>query len=261
MLLTGASRGLGRVLAAALAARGANLALTARSAGALEETAAGLGNDGGHVVTVPCDVSDASSCHALLDRVSEQLGPIDVLVNNAGIQHPGAFAEADLAAVERTLDTNLLGVLRLTRLVLPGMLERRQGHVVTIASLAGKQGAPYNATYSATKAGLVEWTRAVSGELDGTGVGISVVCPGFISDVGMFVDSYGKKAPRLVGESTPKDVADALVRAIEKNVLEILVNPVPVRPLLALNAVAPGAANALMRRLGVGRIFRSMRSE
>ncbi len=138
---------------------------------------------------------------------------------------------------------NLLAVMDLTRIVLPGMLERQRGHIVNIASLAGKIPTPGLASYSATKHGVVGFTHALRAENVGEPVGFSAICPGFVSRVGM----YGRiehlaPAPRVLGTVPPESVGAAVVRAIRQNLPEVIVNKRPVRPLILLNAVAPRLA-------------------
>jgi len=157
--------------------------------------------------------------------------------------------------IEQMVQTNLIAPLILSRLVLPEMIARGSGHVVMMSSLGGKKGSPYSATYAATKAGLIEWTSGVREELRGTGVSASVICPGFVSEAGMFA-VYGKRAPRLSGESPPEKVADAVVHAIERDVPEIIVNPGPKRLLTITNAISPRAVSWLLRRFGVYEFYR-----
>jgi short-subunit dehydrogenase len=129
-------------------------------------------------------------------------GPIDILINNAGIEWVCEYTKMSAAQIEQMVQTNLIAPLIVSRLVLPEMIARGSGHVVMMSSLGGKKGSPYSATYAATKAGLIEWTSGVREELRGTGVSASVICPGFVSEAGMFA-VYGKRAPRLSGESPP----------------------------------------------------------
>jgi short-subunit dehydrogenase len=135
------------------------------------------------------------------------------------------------------------------------MLEQRRGHVVMMSSLGGKKGSPYSATYAATKAGLIAWASAVREELRGSGVGVSVVSPGFVSEAGMFA-VRNRRAPWLLGTSTPEAVARAVVRAIARDVGEIIVNPGPIRPMLALDALSPSLATWILRASGLHDYYR-----
>ncbi len=137
------------------------------------------------------------------------------------------------------------------------MLERGSGHIVNIASMGGKKGLPYNATYSAGKAGMIEWTQAMQFELEGTGVGASVVCPGFVAEAGMAARDE-TETPRTAGASSPKEVTDAVLRAIRQNLQEVLVNPGPTRLMLALDALSRPLGNRLLKRMGLVDLYRPL---
>jgi len=139
--------------------------------------------------------------------------------------------------------------MALTHLVLPGMLKRREGHIVNIASIAAKSGAPYASTYSGTKAGLAEWTRALRLEMAGTGVRFSTILPGYVREVGMFA-RFGVKAPWIVGSCSPTEVAEAVVKAIERGKKETIVNSQPLRVVFTLNELSPALGDWLMRFSG-----------
>ncbi len=250
-LVTGTSRGIGPVIARALAGAGVRLALTARDRTGLERVAAGLGAPEGttHAI-IPADLRHQMQRERLVAEAEQRLGGIDILVNNAAIESAGAFLSADAATLAETIETNLTAPVQLTRLVLPGMLARGRGHVVSLASLAGKKGTPYNAVYSATKAGLIEWTHALRIELGTEPISLSVICPGYVTTVGMFA-RFGIVAPRSLGSCTPEQVADAVLRAVRHDRAELIVNSMPVRPLLALNALWPGLGDRWMTRLGI----------
>ena len=249
-LVTGASRGIGRHIARALADQGTHVAVTARSEHPLRDLANALEGAGVRALAVPGDLTDTGARERIVRTVEEQLGPIDVLVNNAAMESEGAFAELEPSLIDDTIATNLTAVLRLTRMLLPSMLERRSGHVVTIASVAGKKAPAYDAVYGATKAAVVEWSAALRSELEGSGVGVSVVCPGYVSGEGMFA-RFHVKAPRIVGTVSPEAVARATVKAIEHDRQEVIVNRMPIRPILVINAVSPSMANRLLRWAGI----------
>ncbi|MBI1884759.1 MAG: SDR family oxidoreductase [Chloroflexi bacterium] len=257
-LLTGASRGIGPYIARALVAEGMNLVLAARSAAELEAVAEEVRGAGVKAVAVPTDVGDRASLEALAAR-AEESGGVDVLVNNAGIENISFYDKLDPDDIEHLLRVNLVGAMLLARLVLPGMLERGRGHIVNIASLAGKSGTPYDAPYAASKAGLVGFTESLRRECRERGVSASVICPGFVRDAGMYEDSRletGVEAPRLLGTSPPQAVARAVVRAVKREVPEIIVNPGPTRVLLVLGAVSPSLADWVIERIGVSKLFR-----
>lgn len=250
VLLTGASRGLGPLVAEAVGRRGATLALTARSAASLEATAGRLREIGVEVSTFPADLCAQAEREELVAGVLRTCGRIDALVNNAGTESEGAFADLPWPSVAENLETNLLAPMALTHLVLPGMLERGSGHIVNVASIAAKSGAPYAAAYSGAKAGLAEWARALRLELRGTGVRFSTIFPGYVREVGMFA-RFGMTPPFLVGTCSPRQVAEAVVEAMEKGRTERIVNGRPLRYAFALSELSPSVGDWLMRFSGV----------
>jgi len=176
-------------------------------------------------------------------------GNIDILVNNAGIELYKPYQDYTAKEVSNILNVNLYAPMELTRLFLPSML-KRGGHIVTIASLAGKKGLPFNTPYSASKAGLIMWTDGMRQELVDSSVGISVICPGYISDAGMFFDG-GVDPPPLLGSSKPQAVANAVLEAIRKNKAEIIVNHGPIKPLLAIGQIFPKVGDSVVKMFGV----------
>jgi short-subunit dehydrogenase len=254
-VLTGGSRGIGPCIGRALAAEGVNIALAARSAVELSATARELSELGIRAVAIPTDVTDPLARRRLVQRAEAELGPIDILINDAGILEITDFARQTEEAIARIVAVNLVAPLLLTRLFLPRMLARRQGHIVTIAAIA--KGIPYEAAYSATKVGLVEWNNALRIELEGTGVSVSAVCPGYVSGAGGF-SRLGARVPRLAGASPASEVAKAVVRAIRYDAQEILVWPGPARLLLTLNTISPALGNRIMRMMGITPLQREL---
>lgn len=232
--ITGASRGIGREVALAAAKRGARLGLIARSENELDAV---LATAGGKGVTAGADVGDRDAVTAAIGSVTAALGPIDVLVANAGIGAWGPFASIDLDLVERLVRVNLLGTLYAVRAVLPSMIERRRGHVVVIGSIAGRIGAPFEAAYSATKAAQVAFTEAIATEVAEVGVGVSMVNPGPVETD--FFDARGHayegSYPKPV---TATAVAEAVMRAVEKDRFEQVVPP-SLRPAVVLRHAVP----------------------
>ena len=259
-LVTGGSRGLGPYIARALAGEGAKLTLTARSAASLREVAEELAGKATRVHSIAADVCDDGARRKLLEEAESVLGPIDILVNNAGIEQIVSYTDLPPDRIEAMIDTNLVAPLILSRLVLERMIERGRGHVVMMSSLGGKKGSPYSATYAATKAGLIAWTSGLRIELQGTGVGASVICPGFVSEAGMFAER-SQQAPRVLGTSTPEAVAQAVVRAIQRDVGEIIVNPGPVRLGLIFEHLSPGLARWALEKAGVYEYYRRQAEE
>ena len=255
VLLTGASRGIGPVLAKAFARRGAIMALAARSEQGLEETARHLENLNAKVQIFPVDLRESSQRENLIDSVLGRLGRIDILVNNAGLETEGKYLELPWQSIRENIEVNLIAPMALTHLVLPAMVKMKSGYVVNIASIAAKSGSPYAAIYSGTKAGLAEWTRALRLELAGTGIRFSTIFPGYIREVGMFA-KFGVKSPGIIGSCSPDQVARAVVKAVEKEKVEIIVNSRPLRYVFTINELSPALGDWLMRVSGANEFQR-----
>lgn len=254
-IVTGASRGIGTFIAKTLAAQGVNLILAARDAAKLEETRRACEALGVRAIAVPTDVTSREDLRKLVETAQRELGPIDILVNNAGIEITKSLQDTSFEEVDAVIRTNLSAPIWLIKIVLPLMVERRRGAIVNVSSLAGKSCAPYDAIYSATKAGLVALGLSVDLELDGTGVTLGTVCPGFVSDTGMWANA-GLKAPWMLKEVSPQKCANAVLKVIKTGSSEQLVSSGPIRPLLALVELAPGLHKPILKRLGVLKAFR-----
>jgi short-subunit dehydrogenase len=232
--ITGASRGIGREVAVAAGRRGARVGLIARSGDELDAVLTAAGGNG---TTAPADVGDRAAVTSAIETITSALGPIDVLVANAGIGAWGPFASIDLDVVEQLVRVNLLGTLYAVRAVLPSMIERRRGHVVVIGSIAGRIGAPFEAAYSATKAAQVAFTEAIATEVAEVGVGVSMVNPGPVQTD--FFDARGHAYEGGYPKPVPaSDVADAVMRAVEKDRFEQVVPP-SLRPAVVLRHAVP----------------------
>ncbi len=254
-IVTGASRGIGTFIAKTLAAQDVNLTLAARDAAKLEETRRACEALGVRAIAVPTDVTSREDLRKLVETAQRELGPIDILVNNAGIEITKSLQDTSFEEVDAVIRTNLSAPIWLIKIVLPLMVERRRGAIVNVSSLAGKSCAPYDAIYSATKAGLVALGLSVDLELDGTGVTLGTVCPGFVSDTGMWANA-GLKAPWMLKEVSPQKCANAVLKVIKTGSSEQLVSSGPIRPLLALVELAPGLHKPILKRLGVLKAFR-----
>jgi short-subunit dehydrogenase len=242
VLLTGASGGIGRAVAHALDRRGAELVVTGRRVDQLERVVAELG---GRPRSLPADLSEPGTAAALAERA----GPVDVLVANAALPASGPVVDFTPDQIDRALDVNLRAPLQLTRALLPGMIERGGGHVVFVSSLSGKVASVGSSLYSATKFGLRGFAAGLREDLAGTGVGVTVVFPGFIADAGMLADS-GVRLPGWVGTRKPEQVAAAVVEGIERERAEIDVAPLSLRAGALISAVAPVTFARIQRRLG-----------
>jgi short-subunit dehydrogenase len=256
-ILTGASRGLGAHLARALSAEGVRLVLAARNAQALQALADELP---GESLVVPTDVASAEDRARLVEQ-AEGFGDIDLLINNAGIEHAAAYEQQDPAQLQQTIAVNLEAPMLLTHAVLPGMLQRDRGHLVHMSSLAGLAPTPYGEAYGATKHGLVGFHRALrsSLKLRGSNVRSSVICPGFVRDVGMHVDMKadgGAASPAVMGTVSPEKVVRATLRAIRRDRPIEIVSNGPFWPVLVLQDLFPDLVDAASARLGAYEVFR-----
>ena len=190
-VVTGGSRGIGAATARALAEAGARVVVSARTSERLEARALKLSAAGAEVFAVPCDVTDPVQIGALRERATDLLGHVDILVNNAGIAASAKFGAIELEEWNRILAVNVTGPFLVTQAFLPGMLERRWGRVVNVASIAAKAGAPYISAYAASKHALLGLTRALGAEVATRGVTVNAVCPGYV-DTEMTEDSVAR---------------------------------------------------------------------
>ncbi len=207
--ITCGARGIGRAIAQACLRQGMRVAIGDVDLQAALETAAELGDS---AVGLPLDVTDRASFAAFVDATEEQLGPLDVLINNAGIMPIGPFLEEDDGTAQRILDINVLGVIIGMKVALPRMRSRGRGHVVNIASQAGKYGLPGGATYCASKAAVINLSRAVRKELRGSGVDISLISPVAVNtELGL---GLAEPRQRQFRKIEPQQVADAIVETL-----------------------------------------------
>ena len=244
VLLTGASTGLGPHIARRLRQGGAKFVLSARNEAALEKLAQELGESR----IVAADLSRPGEP----ERLAREAGSIDVLVSNAGIPATGRLATFQIEEIDRAIAVNLRAGIVLAKLLAPGMVERRSGHLVFMSSIAGKIPSGGETIYNATKFGIRGFGLALGEELWGTGVGVSVITPTFVSEAGMWAVT-GLKANPIAGEVTPAQVADAVWTAITKNRREIDVVPIQLRTVLKLQALTPGVFATTARWMGATR--------
>jgi short-subunit dehydrogenase len=240
ILLTGATGGLGNAIAEGLAGKGAKLVLSSRKEDQLRELADSL--PGEHRV-IRCDLADAGAAQ----RLVADAGRLDALVANAALPASGRLDDFTPEEIQRALRVNLESPILMARELLPGFKERGEGHLLFIASLAGVYAGARSSLYSATKFGLRGFAQGLREDLAGSGVGVSLVSPGFIRDAGMFADS-GAKAPPGLGTSSPQDVANAVVKAIERNSGETFVSPIQQRLLARFAGLQPELVGKVTRR-------------
>ncbi|WP_433667682.1 SDR family NAD(P)-dependent oxidoreductase [Nocardia sp. CA-136227] len=245
--ITGGGRGIGRAIARRLAADGMRVAIGDIDTAAAESAAAELPG----AIGLSLDVSDAASFTAFVERVESALGPIGILVNNAGIMPIGEFLSHDAELARRAVNINVHGPLNGMRAVLPGMRERGRGHIVNVASTAGSRGIPGGAIYSATKFAVVGMSDAIRQEYAAAGIAVSTVLPSFTNTELI----SGTTGLRGVPTVEPDDVAAAVVRAIARRRAMIFV-PGFLKGLVRLQALLPVRAGDLAARLiGADRVF------
>lgn len=253
-LVTGASRGIGPFIARRLAEEGVRLYLVARSGDDLEAVADKIRRRlGADVSVLAADIT--TDRDLIFDHLARRFGHLDLLVNNAALFPVGPFTSHTKEGIEETLRVNLLGTMLLTHGLLPLLEQGGPGHVVTLTSLSGKHGPLFQPVYAATKGGLGSWMESLRDEYRDGNVGFSTVCPAFVTDVGMFA-RYGVDAPRAVGSCSPEQVAEAVVRAVERNLPDVVVGAGPIRLLMAIGALFPGFPGWYLERRGVNRFLR-----
>ena len=237
VVVTGSSSGIGRATAEALAGEGATVVLTARRIELLEEIANVIEARGGRAAAVACDVSDWSQVEDLAKRVLADHGRCDVLVNNAGIPGGGVFADLSIKDIERIVRVNYLGVLYGTKAFLPMMLEAGRGHIVNVASLAGRFAVPGAAVYTSTKHAVVALSEALHFELSPQGVRVTVVNPGTVATEGFPHRDMAERKSRLLME--PERVAKVIIRVIRSGKAPEVSVPRAVAALQMVRLLAP----------------------
>jgi short-subunit dehydrogenase len=240
VLVTGASGGIGHAIARAFADRGAEVILSGRRADVLESLAAELGGR-----AIVCDLADRED----VGRLIAAAGEVDVFVAGAGLPATGHITDLTARQIDHILEVNLRAPIVIARELAVGMEQRRRGHLVFVSSISGKVTSPLSSIYNATKFGLRGFALGIRQDLRASGVGASVILPGFVSDAGMFADA-GTKLPPGVGTRSPEQVAFAVVDAVEHNRGEVAVAPPLVRIGAALAGLVPGPAATVQRLAG-----------
>jgi NADP-dependent 3-hydroxy acid dehydrogenase YdfG len=248
--ITGAARGIGKATAQAFARAGMKVAIGDVDVALAEQTAAEIG---ANAAAFALDVTSRESFAAFIDATEERFGPLDVLVNNAGIMPLGRFLDEEDTTAERMVDINLHGVILGMKIALPRMMARNRGHVVNIASQAGKYGVPGGATYSATKHAVIGVTEAVRGELraEGSAVRLSYVMPYVVNtELGT-----GTQRARGYRNLEPSEVADAIVDALQRDLVDVWL-PRSSRTTHRVTTLLPRrASEALARALKADRVL------
>jgi NADP-dependent 3-hydroxy acid dehydrogenase YdfG len=246
--ITGGARGIGKATARSLVREGAKVAIGDLDLELAQASAKELGSG---TIALELNVTDRSSFEGFLAQVEEQVGPLDVIVNNAGIMPIGPFVEETDATAQRMIDINLHGVIYGTKLALPGMTRRGSGHIVNIASQAGKGGFPGGATYCATKHAVVGLSEAVRGETRNTGVEISCVMPAIVNTE----LTAGMTEARGVKNIEPEDVAEAIVAALKVPKFDVFVPGYAGAIAKVMNLMPRAAREGLSRALRADRVL------
>jgi NAD(P)-dependent dehydrogenase (short-subunit alcohol dehydrogenase family) len=245
--ITGGARGIGKATATALVRKGCRVAIGDLDLELAEQTAAALG---GGTIALPLDVTDRASFVAFLDEAERQLGPIDVIVNNAGIMPVTPFVEEDEESIHRQIEINLHGVITGTQLAIERMQPRGSGHIVNIASQAGKGGIPGIATYSATKHAVVGLSEAVRWELRGSGIEVACVMPTLVN-----TELTSGVGQRLIRPVEATDVAEAIVDALEAPRFDVWIPRANGALFRVLGLLPRGAREAIGRAMKVDKLM------
>jgi short-subunit dehydrogenase len=256
-IVTGASHGIGVHIARALAARGANLLLVARSEPELTRLAKELRGPDTKVVVAAIDLAGRRAAEQVAAAALAELGTVDILVNNAAVELQRRFHTLEPDEIETVLRVDLISPIELSRLLLPGMLARGYGRIVNISSIAGRNGFPFTESYAASKDGLIAFGRVLRNDYSRAGVSASAIVLGAVKETGIgqrTLDETGLSANTafMVG---PDRVAKAVVRAIEKDKAEIVVMRGPGRFMKALMDLFPGFGPAMNRISGAERLM------
>jgi short-subunit dehydrogenase len=258
-VITGASSGIGRLLALRVARAGAHVALVARREADLRQLAGEIEKNGGQALVLPCDVAERADVFACAEQAIRAFGAVDILVNNAGYGHHRRFLEWDLDDMERMLRVNFLGALYWTKALLPQMVERRAGWLVFMASVAGKLGVPEESAYVASKFAMVGLAEALSIELEDVGVHVLTVCPGTIDTPFFDAEALARMPPvskRMM--IPPERVVDAVFEALARGKYEVTV-PRLVAAGYVVRALAPGFMRRNTKRTTIDAVAKRTR--
>lgn len=242
-IVTGASSGIGRAIALALAARGVHVVAAARRSGALSELAGEIARMGETCSPVPTDVTDRNAVHALVEKALRERGRIDVLVCSAGAYVRGRLQEVSLAELGRSMEVNFFGTILPVVEALPHMLARRTGHIVVVSSVDGKKGIRTDGPYVAAKSAVTGYMDVLRQDLRGTGVGVSTLLPGRV-DTPMI---RRLRVPGISAKISARRVARAALRAIEQNRAELLIPLTSSKAIILLSAISAPMGDFLIR--------------
>ncbi len=241
-LVTGANGGLGRAISLALKEQGCEVVVTGRRAEPLAAVAEEVGGK-----AIVADLSVRADLHRILDEA----GQLDILVANAALPGSGFLQDWEEDQIDRIMEVNLSDPIVMTRALLPGFQTRGRGHFVYVSSLSGRVATRAAPLYSATKFGLRGFAGGLRCDLQGSGIGCSVIFPGFVRDAGMFVDA-GATLPRGVGTVSPEQVARAVIKSIRRNKAEVVVAPISLRAGAFIGSLVPSISAPMQARLDNG---------
>ena len=249
VLITGASAGIGRAAALAFAKEGARLLLAARRRERLEEVAALARALGGEALVAETDVADRQQVESAVHSAIAAFGRLDILINNAGIGYFGLLEETPVEEVEALWAVNVMGTVYAIQAAIPQMRKQGRGHIINIASVAGKRGNPGNSIYCATKFAMVGMSEALRAELHGSGIEVSVICPiGTITEFREASAARSKRDHPIIGPmQTAEKVATIIVRCAKRPRAEVIVFP-PAKLLVLINALLPRLADRILLR-------------
>jgi short-subunit dehydrogenase len=259
-ILTGASYGIGNYIARALAARDTNLLLVARSESELTHLAHELRSRDTRVAVAAIDLADRRAASQIAAAAADELGPVDILVNNAAVELQRRFHALDTEEIETVIRVDLIAPIELSRLLLPGMLDRRYGRIINISSIAGRVGFPHTEAYAASKDGLIAFSRVLRNDYRRAGVSASAIVLGAVKNAGIgqrTLDELGARTNTSF-MVTPEKVARAVVRAIDKDKAEIVLMPGPGRLMKALMDLFPSLGPAMNRLAGAEKLMSSI---
>ena len=247
-LVTGASSGIGRSLAQRLGAAGAKVAVVARRKAELEDLAAEIRASGGDALALPCDVAEREQVEMCCARALEDLGGIDLLINNAGYGHHRTFLEWDLGDMERMMRVNYFGTLYFTKALLPQMVERRRGWLVFVSSVAGKIASPEEAAYAASKFAMEALASALSIEVEDAGIHVLTVRPGVIRTPFFDEEALERMPPVSKRQFVdPERLVDVILQALDRG-KQTLTFPRWIASGYVVQALAPGFMRRQIRR-------------
>jgi short-subunit dehydrogenase/NAD dependent epimerase/dehydratase family enzyme len=252
VVVTGASKGIGRATAQAFARTGARVALVARNAPLLEEVRREIEEAGGEALVVPADVRSEEQVQGVVRRTLAEWGRIDVLVNNAGVAYLGELADLGLDELREMVDVNLVGTLLCIRAVLPHFTANGRGHIVNVSSILGKRGVPRQTVYSASKAAILGLSEALRGELAPHGITVTAFCPSSTeTEMNRSIRGDDHPLKQFVRKRfmyTPEAVARRVVEAAQRRRREVVLS-LPAKAVVLANRLAPGTLDWMLTRL------------